>query len=86
MKLITEMSKDELENLQVAKENEYQLCMDSLATVELQDLDYSRQVAELQLKRKQLGSALIQAKHNLRRVASELRNIKTLIYKRLGGM
>ena len=81
-----DMDKDELENLQVQKENEYQLAMQSLNTVELQDIELSRKVAELQLQRKQLSVALVQGKYNLRRIASELRNIKTLIYKRLGGM
>lgn len=79
------MSKDELENLQIAKENEYQLSMDSLATVEIQDIEIAKKIAQLQLDRKNLSTALVQGKHNLRRIASELRNIKTMIYKRLSG-
>jgi phage FluMu protein gp41 len=86
MKDLNEMSKDELESLQVTKENEYQLSMQSLTTVELQDNEIARKITELQLERKSLAAALIQGKHNLRRVASELRNIKTFIYKRLGGL
>ena len=83
---IATMSKDELERLQVAKETEYQLAMDSLATVEIEDAKLAREIAEKQLSRKNLATALIQGKHNLRRIASELRNIKTMIYRRLGGL
>ena len=83
---ISTMSKDELERVQVAKETEYQLAMDSLATVEIEDAKLAREIAEKQLSRKNLATALIQGKHNLRRIASELRNIKTMIYRRLGGL
>jgi hypothetical protein len=80
-----EMTKDELEKLQIQKENEYQLSMQSLETIELQDLEIARKVAELQLSRKNLSAGLTQGKYNIRRIASELRNIKTYIYKRLRG-
>ena len=83
---ISTMSKDELERVQVAKETEYQMAMDSLATVEIEDAKLAREIAEKQLSRKNLSTALIQGKHNLRRIASELRNIKTMIYRRLGGL
>ncbi len=86
MKNLDDMSKDELEVLQCQKENEYQLSMQSLTTVELQDNELARKITELQLERKSLAAALIQGKHNLRRVASELRNIKTMIYRRLQGL
>jgi outer membrane murein-binding lipoprotein Lpp len=84
--LMEELTKDQLENLQIQKENEYRLAMDSLTTVELQDLEISKKIAQLQLDRKNLSAALIQGKHNIRRANSELRNIKTLIYKRLSGL
>lgn len=80
---IDTMTKDELENLQMSKENEYRLSMDSLTTVEIQDLEIAKKIAQLQLDRKNLGTALIQGKHNMRRVASELRDIKVMIWKRL---
>ena len=83
---LDDMSKDELEALQVSKENEYQLAMQSLNTVELRDNELSRKATEIQLERKTLAPALTQGKYNLRRVASELRNIKTMIYKRLSGL
>lgn len=83
---LEEMSKDELEKMQVAKEREYQLSMESLTTVETQDCELARKIAEIQLQRKNLSIALIQGKYNLRRVASELRNIKTMIYRRIGGL
>jgi len=86
MKNLDDMSKDELEVRQCQKENEYQLSMQSLTTVELQDNELARKITELQLERKSLAAALIQGKHNLRRVASELRNIKTMIYRRLQGL
>jgi len=80
------ISKDELEKMQIAKENEYQLSMESLSVVEVTDAELSRKIATLQLERKNLSVAMIQGKFNLRRVASELRNIKTMIYRRLGGL
>ena len=85
MKRIEDMGKDELEDLQIQTELSYQNAMESLTTVELSDLDLSKKVTELQLQRKNMGAALIQGKYNLRRIASELRNIKVLIYRRLRG-
>ena len=86
MKLLDEMTKDELENIQVQKETEYQLSIQSLTTVELRDNELAIEVAKIQLDRKTLANAIIQAKSNMRRCASELRNIKTMIYKRLAGL
>jgi hypothetical protein len=82
---LDEMTKDELESLQIQKENEYQLAMQCLETIELQDLDMAKKVSEMQLSRKNLATGLTQGKYNIRRIASELRNIKTYIYKRLRG-
>ena len=79
------MSKDELENLQVQKEEELRLAMDSLNTVEVRDIELSKKIVELQLDRKNLATAITQGKHNLRRIASELRSIKPLIFRRLRG-
>ncbi len=80
---IADMTKDDLEALQVKKEVELQLAMDALTTVELTDNEKALQVAKIQLERKTLSGSIIQAKHNVRHLASELRNIKTLIWKRL---
>jgi hypothetical protein len=80
---LDEMTKDELEILQVQKENEYQLALQTLESVELMDLDLAKKCAEIQLSRKNIGTALVQGKYNIRRITSELRNIKTYIYKRL---
>lgn len=82
---LNELTKDELEKLQIEKENEYQLAMKSLEMVEVQDLDLAKKVAELQLSRKNLSTALVQGKYTVRRISSELRNIKTYIFKRLRG-
>ena len=82
---LDEMSKDQLEAVQIQKENEYRLSMDSLITVELQDLELSKKYTEIQLERKNLAPAIAKGKHNLRRIVSELRNIKTFIYRRLSG-
>lgn len=82
---VNNMNKDQLEALQVQKEAEYQMAMESLSQVELRDVDLSRQITEIQLERRRLATAMIQGKFNLRRVSSELRVIKTLIYKRLSG-
>ena len=82
---ISTMGKDELESLQVSKEDELRLAMDALNTVELRDIELSKKIVELQLDRKNLASSITQGKYNLRRIASELRAIKPLIFKRLRG-
>lgn len=79
------MSKDELENLQIAKEEEYRLAMQSLSMVEIQDIELSKKIIQLQLDRKNLATAISQGKHNIKRIASELRTIKPMIYRRLRG-
>lgn len=79
------LTKDELETMQIQKENEYQLALSSLETVEIQDQDYARKIAEIGLQRKNLATSITQGKYNVRRISSELRNIKTYIYKRLRG-
>ena len=86
MKQIDQIIKSELETKQVVKELELQEATATLATVEIRDNELATQVAELQLERKRLGAAMIQGKSNLRRVASELRNLKTMIFKRIGGL
>ena len=82
---IDKLTLPELEKLQQEKEVETQLALDNLNTVELQDLDIAKKITELQLSRRTLATALTQAKYNLRRVSSELRAIKPMIYKRLRG-
>lgn len=82
---LNEMTKEQLEQEQITKENEYQLTLQNLETVELQDLDLAKKIAELSLSRKNLQTAIVQGKYNVRRVSSELRNIKTYIYKRIRG-
>lgn len=79
------MTKDELEKVQEQKEVEYRLAMQYLETIEIQDLDLAKKVAELQLSRKNLSTGITQGKYNLRRISSELRSIKPFIYKRLRG-
>lgn len=79
------LTKDELEELQIQRENEYRLSMESLTTIELQDLEISKKISALQLDRKNLTAALIQGKYNIRRISSDLRSIKVYIYKRLRG-
>lgn len=83
---VDEMGKDELEKLQVVKEQEKQLAIQALCTVELRDNELSTDVAKLQLERKTLANAIIQGKSNLRKLTSELSVIKTMIYRRLGGL
>ena len=80
------MSKHELEAQQVIKELELQDATGNLAVVETEENNLGVQIAELQLKKKKLGNALIQGKANLRRISSELRIIKSMIYKRLAGL
>lgn len=83
---ISEMSKDQLESAQVVKELELQSAIRALSIVEEEDNNLAVEVAKLQLKRKELGTALIQGKSNQRRVSSELRNLKTMLFRRIAGL
>jgi len=80
------MTKDQLETLQIATENEYQEASRALTEVEIHDIELAKKIAQLQLERKDLAMALVKGKHNVREISSQLRNIKCMIYKRLGGM
>jgi len=82
---LDEMTKENLEVLQNQKENEYRLSLEALELVELQDLDLAKKVAEIQLSRKNLGTAITQGRYAVRRISSELRSIKTYLFKRLRG-
>ena len=86
MKTLDEMTPEEIETEQVCKETEYQLAMESLFQVETKDNQISRDITELQLERKRLADSLIKAKYNLRRIASELRNLKTMFFKKKAGL
>jgi hypothetical protein len=86
MKELSEMTPEEIESEQVLKETEYQLAMQSLFEVETKDNQISRDITELQLERKRLADSLIKAKYNLRRIASELRNLKTMFFKKKAGL
>lgn len=79
------LTKEQLENLQVEKEKEYQETMNLLTKVELEEIDIAKQIIQLQLKRKELQSAIKKASHRIKVLNSELRNIKILLYKRLRG-
>lgn len=83
---LNNMSKADLESEQVKKELEYQNAVETLALVEIEDNELALQIAELQVKRKRLATALTQGTSNVRRVNSELRNLKTMLFKRIGGM
>ena len=72
-----------LENQEMSKRKELEAAETSLEIVELQDLEYSKQIAEIQLKRKQIASGLIQGKHNTKRIRLELRTIETLKWQAL---
>lgn len=86
------LSKRELEDLQVKKEAEYRESMKALSVVEIEDhqldkqiIELRRQILDLQIKRKELADAITKAKYNLRLISSTLRDIKVLIYQRLSG-
>lgn len=79
------LTKDQLEKLQVEKEQEYQEIINALTQVELEEIEIAKQILQLQLKRKELQSAIKKATHRVKVLSSELRNIKVLIYQRLRG-
>ena len=79
------MTKDELEQEQINLENEYKKILDALEKIELEEIDISRKMTELQLQKRNLSSALLKGRHSLRSIASDMRIIKTHIYRRLRG-
>jgi len=80
---ISKLNKDELEALQIVKETERQLAEDNLSQVELRDCELSRKATEIRLERQNLSPALIQGKHNIRRIISELKVIQIRIWQEL---
>lgn len=86
------LSKRELEDLQVKKEAEYRAAMHDLSVVEIEDnkldrqiIELRRQILDLQIKRKELADKINKGKYLLRTINSEKSDIKTLIYQRLAG-
>lgn len=83
---IEKMSKDDLEMAQVALENELKEEGKNATIVELELNDLGRKIDELRIKSRQLKDSMIKSKANLRRIHSDLRSIKVMIYRRLNGL
>lgn len=80
----SEMGTDQLSNEIVVKEKELRVAQESLSVVETQDLEYSKQIAEIALKRKNLAVGIVQAKHNVKKIHSELRELERLFWTSKG--
>jgi len=76
-------TKAELDALQMAKENELQESLRALNEVETKDNTLSISITELQLERKRLKNAISMGSYNIKKINSELRVIKNMIWKRL---
>ena len=72
-----------LENQEMDKRKELEAAEASLEIVELQDLEYAKQIAEIQLKRKLIAPGMIQGKHNVKRIRLELKTIDTMKWQAL---
>ena len=72
-----------LENQEMDKRKELEAAEASLEIVELQDLEYAKQIAEIQLKRKMIAPGMIQGKHNVKRIRLELKTIDTMKWQAL---
>lgn len=81
MKPYDQMDTDEISNVLDDKEKELRAAIEAQSIVELEDLRLAKEVAEISLKRKNLAPGLVQAKHNIRRITSELRELKNRYWK-----
>ncbi len=83
---LDKMSKDELEMAQVQVEAELKQEGENSMVVEMALNDIGRQIDTLRLKSRDLKDSLTKSKTNLRRIHSDLRAIKVMIYRRLNGL
>jgi peptidoglycan hydrolase CwlO-like protein len=75
------MNKDEVVQMISDKEMELRNLMASQSLVEDEDIKLSRQIIETNLKRKDLQQAIIKGKYAIRRIQSELRQLKNEYWK-----
>ena len=75
------MTKDEVVQMISDKETELRNLMAEQSLVEDEDIRLSRQVIELALKRKDLQQAMTKGKFGIRRIQSELRQLKNEYWK-----
>jgi peptidoglycan hydrolase CwlO-like protein len=70
------MNKDEVVQMISDKEQELRNSMVAQSLVEDEDIKLSRQIIETNLKRKDLQQAITKGKYAIRRIQSELRQLK----------
>jgi len=75
------MNKDEVVQMISDKEIELRNLMASQSLVEDEDIKLSRTIIETNLKRKDLQQAITKGKYAIRRIQSELRQLKNEYWK-----
>jgi peptidoglycan hydrolase CwlO-like protein len=75
------MNKDEVVQMISDKEQELRNSMVAQSLVEDEDIKLSRQVIEINLKRKDLQQSIVKGKYAIRRIQSELRQLKNEYWK-----
>jgi len=75
------LASSEIDEMIVSKEKELQEAMHSLAVVEEAKNRLSRQILELQIKKKDTENTLSKANFNVKTINSELRVLKSAFWK-----
>ena len=83
---LDEMSKDQLELLQIATEERYQVAVHNTAVARIADNQCGLRAAKITVERKELADAIIKGAEIEKSTMSELRNIKSMIYRKLQGL
>lgn len=83
-KPIEQMNSDELSNLLVEKEKEYQKQSDVYNTWNIEKMRLEKEIALLRIKHNEARSTLAMADNNCKRTKSELRMIERLYWKSRG--
>lgn len=83
-KQIEQMNSDELSNLLVEKEKEYQKQSDVYNTWNMEKFRLEKEIALLRIKHNEAKSTLAMADNNCKRTKSELRVIERLYWKSRG--
>lgn len=78
------MNSDELSNLLVEKEKEYQRQSDQASTWTIEKLRLEKEIALLRIKHNEARSTLEMADNNCKRTKSEIRVIERLYWKSRG--
>lgn len=72
-----------IEQEEIQKREELTAAEKTKELLELEDLKYAKEMAEINLKRKNIAPGLIQVKHNIKRIHQELKTLDVLKWRAL---